>query len=321
MRRRVPLTILPLAGLLVASCSGDHDVLSPQGSQADGIAALGWFMIATATVIAVVFLGLLGYGLTRGGLRAWRPGDGFVVAGGIVLPLAVIVVLTGLSLNQLNDRVPADAVHIEVIGHQFWWEVHYPDDGVTTANELAIPVGRPVELTLRSVDVQHSFWVPGLAGKIDLYPGHTNHLLLDAHSPGRYRGQCAEFCGIQHAQMIFEVTAEPADRYDAWVRAQAAPAAEPATDDQRAGRDALVQGTCGSCHAVRGTGARGDKGPDLTHLASRQTIGAGAAPLNRGNLGGWIANAQTIKPGNNMPPVPLTPDELRHILDYLESLR
>jgi cytochrome c oxidase subunit 2 len=307
--------------VVVASCAGDHHVMDPKGPEATRIAGIGWFMVVTATVISVVFLGLLAYGLIRGGRHRWKPGDTFVVVGGIVLPMAVITALTAMGLGALDAGNPPDPVRIEVTGHQFWWEVRYVDEGFITANEFEIPVGRPVEVSLRSVDVQHSFWVPGLAGKIDMYPGRTNSLVLEAEHAGEYRGQCAEYCGLQHAQMAFFVTASPPDRYEDWVRAHAAPAPEPRTDVQRAGRDAFVSGTCGSCHTVRGTGAQGTSGPDLTHFASRRTIGSGAIPNTRGGLGGWIANSQTIKPGNEMPPIPVSPEELQGLLDYLEMLR
>ena len=304
------------------SCGGDHNTFAPNGSQASRIAAIGWFMVVTAAIIAGGFYALLVYGLVRGGRgRRLRSESGLVIAGGIMLPTVVIVALSVFTLNALNDRTGEDAVHIEVVGHQFWWEVNYTDENFTTANEFEIPVGRPVDLTLRSADVIHSFWVPDLAGKIDMVPGHTNHLELDAESPGEYRGQCAEYCGIQHANMAFVVRAVAEDDYDAWTAQQSQPARRPETDSEKQGEQAFVRLPCASCHAIRGTEASGKVAPDLTHLANRQTLAAGALPMDAGHLGGWIANAQTIKPGNLMPPVPLTPDELRSLIDYLGSLR
>ena len=316
------LLSIALLALLASACSGDHHVLAPEGSQAKGISAIGWFMIVTASVIGLVFYALLAYGLVRGGRRrGWGSESGFVIAGGIVLPALVVGILSVLTINTLNDGPADDAVHIEVVGHQFWWEVRYLDEGFTTANEFQIPVDRPVELTLRSDDVIHSFWVPDLAGKIDMVPGQTNHLQLEAHEPGRYRGQCAEYCGLQHAQMAFFVTAsEPAD-YEAWVADHAADAPAPTGAEEQAGQQAFMDLPCASCHTIRGTDATGELGPDLTHFASRETIGAGAVDNTRGNLSGWIANSQTIKPGNEMPPIPMDPEQLTSLLAYLESLR
>jgi cytochrome c oxidase subunit 2 len=312
-------------GALATACSDDHNVMRPDGPHGSSIADLGWFMIITAGVIAVVFVGLLLRALWRGGRRARPANDrserAFILAGGVALPLAVVGTLTVLSLNVLNDHAPAGALHITVTGHQYWWEVRYDDAGFTTANEFVIPVGRPVQFTLRSDDVIHSFWVPDLGGKIDMVPGHTNKVVLQASTPGRYRGQCAEYCGLQHAKMAVIVEAmAPAD-YDAWQQHESGPAVAATTAEARAGQEAFGALPCASCHTIRGTAARGDVGPDLTHFAARQTLGAGAAPNDRGHLGGWIANAQTTKPGNAMPPIPMSPEQLQAVLGYLESLR
>lgn len=318
--------MLLLASVSVVGACGrdDGNVLDPEGAQAERIAGLGWFLVVTATVVSVVFLGLLVHGLVRGGRSdASRPRvseTGFVVAGGVALPLVVIAVITVLALDVLADDADDGALSIQVTGYQYWWEVTYPDAGFTTANEFAIPVGRPVEVTLRSADVIHSFWLPDLAGKIDMVPGQENSMVLSAEEPGRYRGQCAEYCGIQHAQMAFFVDALPEDDFEDWVDARAADAREPVTASERTGLEAFNDLPCASCHTIRGTEADGDQGPDLTHLASRETIGADAVPNDRGHLGGWIANSQTAKPGNTMPPIPMAPDQLQTLLDYLESL-
>jgi cytochrome c oxidase subunit 2 len=177
-----------------------------------------------------------------------------------------------------------------------------------------------VRLRLSSVDVVHSFWVPQLAPKTDLIPGQVNETWLTANRPGTYRGQCAEYCGLQHAQMAILVVAEPPDAFDRWVALQRGPAAVPAGTLATRGRQVLERTSCAACHTVRGTSARGTVGPDLTHVASRQQLGAGAAPNTPGHLGGWIANSQTVKPGNLMPPQPLTPEQLQALIAYLESL-
>jgi cytochrome c oxidase subunit 2 len=189
-----------------------------------------------------------------------------------------------------------------------------------TANEIHVPAGRPVRLRLSSADVIHSFWVPQLMPKTDLIPGQVNETWLTANRPGIYRGQCAEYCGLQHALMAFLVVADGPAAFDRWVALQRAPAAEPAGTLATRGRQVLERTSCATCHTVRGTSARGTAGPDLTHLASRQQLGAGAVPNTPGHLGGWIANSQTIKPGNLMPPQPLTSEELQALIAYLETL-
>jgi cytochrome c oxidase subunit II len=323
-RARPRLLGMVAAGVaaLASGCAGNHDVFSPHGAGASRISTIGWVMVITSGAIAVFFLGLLVWALVRGGVRPpWRAENGLVVAGGILLPVAVIVALSVLTLNALNDRRPAGAEHIEVVGHQFWWEIVYTDRGAVTANELRIPVDRPVDITLRSADVIHSFWVPGLDGKIDMVPGQTNHLTIQAHDLGDYRGQCAEYCGIQHAWMIFSVQVTSSADYESWVAQQAAPAAPADTTSQEDGQRAFSTLSCASCHTIRGTDAHGTLGPDLTHLASRSTLGAGVVPNDRGHLGGWIANSQAIKPGNLMPAIPMQPDQLQSLLDYLQSLR
>ena len=250
-----------LATLFLASCGGDHDVFSGAGQGGRRISAIGWFMVITATVIAMGFYVLLAWALLRGGRRrAWSE-NRVVLAGGVALPAVVIVALTVLTLGALDSRGGAGAVHIEVIGHQYWWEVRYPDDGVVTANEFRIPVGRPVEVTLTSDDVIHSFWVPALAGKIDMVPGRTNHLTLTAERAGVYRGQCAEYCGLQHAQMAFFVRASPPADYERWLRQQAEAARAPETASERAGLEAFEQLPCASCHTIRGTAAAGNARP------------------------------------------------------------
>jgi cytochrome c oxidase subunit 2 len=319
-------TVAPLAHALVVAasataCTRDHQVFRGAGEGGGRISTIGWFMTATSGAIAIVFLGLLVWAMVRGGTRpAWLPENGFVIAGGIVLPAAVIIALTAFSLTALDQRDAPGAVQIEVVGHQFWWEVRYPGTGVTTANEFRIPVGEDVRLTLRSDDVIHSFWLPDLDGKIDMIPGQTNHLTLHATRAGVYRGQCAEYCGLQHARMAFFVRASPPAEFRRWLDHEARPARAPATATQRAGREAFEQLPCASCHTIRGTSADGTLGPDLTHLAERSTLAAGVVPNDRGNLGGWIANSQTIKPGNLMPPIPMEPGQLQDLLDYLEHL-
>jgi cytochrome c oxidase subunit 2 len=267
-----------------------------------------------------------------------RVGARWMIYGGVLFPAVVLGAVLVFTLRTLGAVVvPADAlpgagesprpgqIVIEVVGRQYWWEVRYldaaPSNVFETANELRVPAGRPVYLRLRSEDVIHSFWVPGLQGKMDAIPGRTNVLRFEAERPGVWRGQCAEYCGVQHAKMALVVVAEPEDRWAAWLAAQRAPAAEPADSAGLAARDAFLGSACALCHAVRGTPAGGNLGPDLTHVASRLTLAAGTLPNNPGNLRGWIADPQGHKPGNKMPAVPLAADELHTIARYLETLR
>jgi cytochrome c oxidase subunit 2 len=232
----------------------------------------------------------------------------------------------GLIVMRDTDVPNADAVPVEIIGEQFWWRVRYPAQGdqaeVVTANELRIPIGRPITVSVTAADVIHSFWIPNFGGKIDMIPGRINRLNFTAERAGVYRGVCAEFCGDQHARMALDVVAlEPAE-FAAWRTAQAQPAQEPSMPLLERGRALFRSGGCGSCHAVRGTEAEGQFGPDLTHVGSRRTIGAGQFPNNIGTLAGWIANTQEIKPGARMPSYgSLKGEDLRALAGYLESLK
>jgi cytochrome c oxidase subunit 2 len=280
-----------------------------------------WVLVAGATLLAVA----------RGRKAASTATDGqltFIVG---IAGAVTIVVLIGLLFDtivigrSLETIRTADALRIQVTGYQWWWDVQYenPVAGlrVTTANELHIPVGRPVAIDLLSSDVIHSFWVPNLQGKIDLVPGRKNELWLQADKPGIYRGQCAEYCGAQHAHMALLVTAESEEQFGRWLTANRASAPPPQTPEQVRGRDVLERGPCAMCHAVQGTSAGAHMGPDLTHVASRSTLGAGTVPNTRGYLAGWIMDPQHIKPGNHMPPTGLGDQELQAVLAYLETLK
>jgi cytochrome c oxidase subunit 2 len=218
-----------------------------------------------------------------------------------------------------------DAVTINITGRQWWWQLEYvdtlPSNRFKTANEILIPVGRPIVVNVTSRDVIHSFWVPNLHGKRDLIPGYVTSLWFQSDRVGTFRGQCAEFCGLQHANMALFVRAVPDRDFDAWLAAQRQPAAEPASDIQRRGRDVFLSTTCVQCHAIRGTLAGGAYGPDLTHVGSRATIAAGALPNTAENLQRWIRNPHQFKPGNKMPPHDLNDTDLRAVADYLRSLK
>lgn len=310
-----------MVALVLAGCSGDHAVLSPKGPEAARTSALGWGMIVAATFVTVFVFGLLVAALVPGDRRRLRGLDDrvFLIGGGIVLPLVVIVVLSGATIWSTAATGRRGDEQIEVIGHQYWWEVRYRGSRAVTANEIHIPAGRRVRVTLRSDDVIHSFWVPALAGKIDMIPGRTNHLVIEADHPGTYRGQCAEFCGMQHARMAFEVIAQPPAAYQRWLQAQALPAT--ADPGSIAGQQEFQQETCSGCHTIRGTEAVGKRGPDLTHVASRRTIAALTLANDPRHLKSWIADPQRYKSGALMPPSELTPAELTSITDYLAGLR
>ena len=332
--RPVPLILLAGLGLQLAGCgrSGTPSTLDPHGPGADRIAGIWWFLLWTSVVVFLMVAGLIGYAVwrRRGERVQPRPGgERLIVAGGIVLPAVVLTVVWLVNLNGMSAlayRGQGDLT-VQVTGHQYWWEVRYPDEDVVTANELHVPVGRRVRLELTSADVNHSFWVPQLTYKTDLIPGKTNVTWLQADRPGSYdgayRGQCAEYCGLQHAKMEFLVVAEPPAAYDAWLarQRQSATAAVPAGTTAARGLAVLESNSCAACHALRGTSAAGRAGPDLTHFGERRTLGAGTAPNNRGYLGGWIVNSQTLKPGNKMPPQQLGAEELQDVLAYFDSQR
>jgi cytochrome c oxidase subunit 2 len=258
-----------------------------------------------------------------------RVGVRWMVAGGVVLPTVILTALLIPTLRSLNAVSPHRAerapITIEVIGRQWWWEVRYldaePSRITETANELRIPVGERVRVQLRAADVIHSFWVPGLQGKMDMIPGRTNVTWLQADRPGVWRGQCAEYCGLQHAKMAFVVVAERPEEFARWLARQREPAAEPRDSLGRARRETFLASGCVLCHAVRGTPAAAKAGPDLTHVGSRLTLAAGELPNTKGHLMGWVANPQALKPGSQMPAVPLGARELHAIVDYLLSLR
>lgn len=322
---------------LLAGCSGWQSALDPKGPAADELARLIWLFTLLCAVVWLLVMIVLGIALLR--RRQSRPEPLAIDAGAdrrnrwiVSFAVAVTVfVLVGLTLlSFFADRTLAGigmqaAVTIRVTGHQWWWEVRYEDPWpgriVTSANEIHVPVGEPIQLILESTDVIHSLWVPNLAGKLDLIPGHENVLRFVAAEPGSYRGQCAEFCGAQHAHMAIVVVAEPRPAFEAWRDRQLLPAAAPAPGEPTAGREVFLDRGCMMCHRIRGTSAGGTVGPDLTHLASRLTLAAGTLAMSRGNLAAWIADPHGIKPGVHMPVVGLAGDELNEVVAYLEGLQ
>jgi cytochrome c oxidase subunit 2 len=304
-------------------------VLETGGLQAAQIARLFWIF---AGVGGVVWGGITI--ATGRSLRLAESAANPALHGRLVRAVAIAAVMTVITLfvllflsvrtGRAVNSVGVPARTVKVVGHKWWWEFQYDPSlpsRVVTANELHLPLGTPVLLQLESQDVIHSFWVPALHGKKDLVPGKPGSLVIRADTAGTYAGRCAEFCGLQHANMGFTVVAEDRARFDSWLAHQAEPGAEPATPEQERGRQVFLGTRCAFCHTVAGSGARGVVGPDLTHVASRQRVGAGALPNTRGHLAGWVVDSQALKPGNLMPPTLLHPDELQPLLDYLESLR
>lgn len=323
-RARAIHAVVAALAMAVGGCAQDG-AFAPASEAARSIDALWRFMLVTSTAVFALVVVLLLIGVVRRGdheAREHERGDRlFIVGGGILLPAVVLLGVLAFNIDTVVGRSVGDGtVDIEVIGNRWWWEVRYPEQGIISANELHIPTGEPVRIHLMSNDVLHSFWVPELAGKRDAVPGRETTLSFTADEPGVYPGRCAEFCGIQHANMDFFVVAHDPGDFADWADRAAEPVPEPRTAAQRRGREVFMDVGCAACHAIRGTPADGQLGPDLTHFASRRTIGAGAADNTRGHLGGWVTNSQTIKPGNLMPPQQVPADELPDLLDYLESL-
>lgn len=329
-KKQTSAALYVVAMLALSGCRGTQSALWPQGPAAQAIADIGWVMFAGAAVILLLVMALALYAIFRAPeKRLPISANVLIIVGGVGLPVVTLTALLvyGVSaMGYLRDQIVDPALQIEVVGNQWWWDVHYRDGAnartIATANEIHIPAGVPVKISVRTNDVIHSFWVPNLAGKIDLIPGRTNHVVLQADRPGIFRGQCAEFCGAQHARMALVVIAEPADAYAAWLARQRLPAAPPANAMTQRGRDAFTAAGCVACHTVRGAMIAPQAGPDLTHVASRKYLAAGTLENNRANLIEIIARSQKVKPGNRMPSYPdLDQDSLNAIATYLESLK
>lgn len=310
-------------------------MLDPAGPFAGPIQTVAWVLFVMAAVVMVVVLGALGVALF--GPRKWKRrvgGERLIWIAGLAFP---VVVLTGLLIYGLTttarvaDAPKAGEMRVRVTGEMWWWRVAYLDDQgreiVQDANEVHIPAGQPVVFELESADVIHSFWVPRLGGKTDMIPGRRNFMRLQADKPGTYGGQCAEYCGGPHALMGLVVVAHAPDDYAAWLERQSRPAAAvPSAQGPLAlidqGRNVFAASGCAACHTIRGTEANGLAGPDLTHVGSRQTLGAGILPNNQGTMAGWISDSQSLKPGNRMPSYAvLSGQDVRAVAAYLESLK
>ncbi|MFP5229712.1 MAG: cytochrome c oxidase subunit II [Acidobacteriota bacterium] len=318
------------------SPQGSPSIFSPSSTPADTILGLGWFVIAILSGIFVTVGGLLTWAMIRyrerkGDDQSEPPqiyGSTQVELAWTVIPILIVVVLfltTARIIFAIQDAPkPQAALDVTVVGHQFWWEFRYPKLGIVTANELHVPVStaldpQPTYLHLLSADVDHSFWVPQLAGKTDLIPNHPNDTWIEPKHTGVFLGQCAQFCGIEHAKMLLRVYVDTPEQFDAWVKAQQ----QLGVQDPKvaAGRHIFETEACTNCHTISGTAARGTFGPDLTHLASRATIAAGAATNTPENLHAWIQNPDDLKPGALMPAMQLNNEQIDELVAYLETLR
>lgn len=324
---------MPLGLILaVSGCGGDQNTLHAASPQQSSIVHLFWVMFGFACLGfgLIVFLLFVGWARReRSGLWGRRDderlGTRLVVILGVAMPvvlLSLLFVWADIFVVRTTEAPAPGSTQltVRVIAHQWWWEIRYPGTAAVTANELHIPTNTRVDVIGTSADVIHSLWVPELDRKVELIPGLTNRILLDASRPGVYRGQCSEFCGLQHAHMAIAVVAESPVRFRAWLANMEKPARPAVTAEQLAGRRVFLAQSCASCHTIRGTSAHADVGPDLTHLASRATLAALTVPDTPVYLRGWIANPQALKPGARMPSVPLSSRQLDQLTAYLSHL-
>ncbi|HEV2836891.1 MAG TPA: cytochrome c oxidase subunit II [Pyrinomonadaceae bacterium] len=324
----------------LSSCGGIQNAINPAGPHADSLSRLWWLMFYVCTTVFVLVMIALGIAIVKGRRASdlnpvLDPSPSEVrrrrnaVLSAVTLTTLVLFVLllysfsTGRSLTA--DLSQKNGLSIEITGKQWWWEVRYNDVDAsnifTTANEIHIPVGVPVTFTLRGGDVIHSFWVPNLGGKKDLIPGKVSTIWLQVDKPGVYRGQCAEYCGLQHARMALWIVADPQDQFNAWRQNQTQGSVPPATDSQRRGQQVFLTSTCVMCHAINGTPAASNIGPNLTHVGSRNTIAAATLSNTREHLARWVVDSQQFKPGNKMPQNNLGQADLDALVDYLQSLK
>lgn len=328
-RIKKSLSFVLLAGMagLAAGCAGSPSTLLPASSNATSISELFYLIFWIAVVVFVTVEALLLYSVLRFRRKSNDEmpkqihGDTRLEIAWTLAPAIVLVVVFFFTYQTLTAlaEVPRDALPVHITGHQWWWEVEYPTLGVLTANEIHLPVMQSASFSLESKDVIHSFWVPELGGKTDVIPGHANVAWFRPTQTGSFHGQCAEFCGTEHADMRFEVVVQTQDQFNEWVAQQKQKPAP--SDSLTQGMTAFTQLGCVGCHTIDGTIAQGKVGPNLTHIASRQTIGAGVMEMNAVNLRAWITNPQEVKPGNDMPKLAMTADQVNALMNLLQSLK
>ena len=342
--KKCSLYVAPALILFLSGCGGGvQSALNPTGPQALNVSKLWWLMFYVCGLVFVLVLVVTCVAFLRRGERTASMDNNpvlhppehsearkrYIVISATAVTIVILFVFLIESFfigrGMTAELSRKQGISIELTGHQWWWEVRYlnvdASNIFTTANEIHIPVGVPVSFTLKSTDVIHSFWVPNLSGKKDLIPGKVATIWLQADQPGLYRGQCAEYCGHQHAHMALLVIAEPEQQFEDWTRNQIQSAPAPGSEAQKRGQQVFLSSTCVMCHAIGGTPAGSVFGPNLTHVGSRQTIAAATMTNTRDHLSQWVTNSQVVKPGNRMPPNNLSSDDLQAVLDYLQSLK
>jgi cytochrome c oxidase subunit II len=339
--RRLLLGMMASAVLLSGGCGGRQSIVDTANPAAREIEGLWWMSLASTGLLSILVIGSLFWAVLRArrahddpgpatevlGLDEQKREDRWVLILGAGMPalflvgFLIVAVRTGISVANPSSE---PSLTVDVIGHKFWWEITYPEQGIATANELHIPVGEPVEVRVTSADVIHSFWVPKLSpGKIDMVPGRTNVIWMSANEPGEYRGQCTEFCGVQHALMSMLVIASEPDEFDAWIAARTQPMVPPDEPELQRGVRVFFEAGCGACHALDGrtrTAITGVPGPDLFAVSTRRTLGALTLEYTRDNLAEWIMDPHAFKPGVRMPSHRLDEEDLSALVSYLESL-
>ena len=334
VRQSIFLAFLSIASAALSEPTNGTNIFAPASTPAKSVAHLSIFVLVITGIIFAVVFTLLVYAVIRfrgraadaGREPAQVYGSTQIELAWTIIPVLIVVVLylaTAQVIHAVQDAPePANAVEVTVVGHQYWWEFRYPKLGIVTANELHVPVSdpghpTPTFLNLLSADTDHSFWVPELAGKTDLVPNHPNRMWIDPHRTGIFLGQCAQYCGVQHAKMLLRVSVDSPEDFAAWVRAQQQPAIQSKAD---VGRHVFESTACINCHTVTGTNANGRFGPDLTHFMSRATIASGAAENTPQNLRLWIQDPNAIKPGSLMPAMQLRDADLDAVVSYMQTL-
>lgn len=346
MMRRLGTACAIAPAFFLAGCNWSQSTLAGHGPAAQRIARLSWLMSILFLVVSLIMWILIAWGFAkrRGTLAEHEPidssgGEMWIAIGGMVVPFIILTVIFVLGLNLLTD-FPIHGMHnamtagaqemmkpeIRITGHMWWWQIDYLNDDVskqfTTANELHLPAGRPVDIQVVTDDVMHSLWIPALHGKVDLIPGMSNYIRLEGSEPGTYEGQCAEYCGAEHARMRVIAIVQDPDAYSLWLSRQREPASEPTTPEASAGEQLFLGGPCSMCHSIRGTGAGGTVAPDLTHLASREYIAANSYPNNIAYLEAWITHAQSLKPECQMPNLTqFSGTQLQDLVAFLSQLK
>jgi cytochrome c oxidase subunit 2 len=306
----------------------EPSIVETHGSEARDVAHIWWLMFALAIAVYIIVATLVILAVVRGRRRervedADRREDHWIWWGGIAFPAVILAVLAVVTVTTTRNlrTTERDELRVEVTGRRWFWDVRYPDSGVTTSNEIHVPTDRPLDLVLRTDDVVHSFWVPQLAGKVDMVPDHANHLRVKVLKAGVYRGFCAEYCGIQHARMDFIVIAEPRADFERWLARRASSAgAQPASELAAQGERVFMRESCAGCHTVKGTEAQGTYGPELSDIGARDWLGAITVRNTPENMRQWITDSQEIKPGNLMPRIPMSDDDVKAVVAYLEGL-